>query len=246
MAKRMPYHDVMLNDIRFGLRTLRQNPGFALTAIISIALAIGANSAIFSLADGLVFRPLPVPDASQVVSVRSRTATATPTAFGSSGTFVNVSFPDFLDFRGQNRSFSGLLAYRVVQVGFSADPKNQPRLEGGLLVSGNFFSLLGIEPKIGRGFRPDEDEVPGRDAVIVLQHDFWNREFGEDPSVLGRRIRLNSLNFTIIGVAPESFTGMDHISRPAFFIPAMMGPKLHANYEDLFTNRNRRTFWVKG
>src|ERR1700733_4352196 len=142
----------MLNDLRYAIRILRQNPGFALTAIVSIALGIGANATIFSLADGLVFRPLPVPNASQVVTLRSRTP---------NGTFGEISYADYADFRDTNRSFDGLIAYQLAPSGFARDSKAQPQLKYGLLVSGNFFRVLDVEPQIGRGFRLEEDRVPG-------------------------------------------------------------------------------------
>jgi len=210
----------MLNDLRYAVRTLRQNPGFAFTAIVSIALGIGANATIFSLADGLVFRPLPVPKASQVVTLRSRTPT---------GTFGEFSYADYADFRDRIRSFDGLIAYQLAPCGFAADSKTQPRLKYGYLVSGNFFRVLGVEPRLGRGFRIEEDRVPGEDAVVVLAHDFWKNEYSADPGVVGRSVRLNGLDFTVIGVTPESFTGMDQLLRPAFFVPTMMGPNRQQN-----------------
>src|SRR5262245_11597552 len=194
----------MLNDIRFALRTLRQNPGFAAIAILSIALAIGANSAIFSLADGLLLRPLPVPDASQVVNIRARTPT---------GNFSNLSYADFLDFQSKSRSFDGMFAYNLFSVGLSQNVETQPQLKMGYLVSGNFFQVLRVEPQLGRRFRPDEDKVPGRDAVVVLSHELWKSEFGGDPFVVGRHVRINDVDFSIIAVMPESFTGIDHLFR---------------------------------
>src|SRR2546430_15565745 len=140
----------MLNDIRFALRMLRQNPGFAFTAIISIALAVGANSAIFSLADALLLRPLPVPKASEVVTV---------SAIGPRGRFIDVSYPDYVDFRDHSRSFDGLVAFELVPTGLAADEKTQPQLKWGLAASGNFFQALRVEPQMGRGFRPEEDQV---------------------------------------------------------------------------------------
>jgi hypothetical protein len=107
-------------------------------------------------------------------------------------------------------------------------------------VSGNFFDVLGVKPMFGRGFRPDEDQVPGRDAVVVLGHDFWKNEFGGDRSIIGRHMRLGpgaSIDFTIIGVAPESFPGMDLFICPAFFVPAMMTPRILGRPESILTAR---------
>jgi putative ABC transport system permease protein len=227
----------MLNDLRYAIRTLRQNRGFAFTAIVSIALGIGANATIFSLADGLVFRPLPVPKSSQVITLRSRTA---------NGTFGELSYADYVDFRDANRSFDGLIAYQLAPCGFAVDSKEQPQLKYGLLVSGNFFRMLGVEPQLGRGFLLEEDRVPGRDPVVILSHDFWKNEFSAASGVIGRSVRLNGVDFTVIGVAPESFTGMDQLLRPAFFVPAMMGSKLLEASGDILTNRSARSFTVKG
>ncbi|MGA3205114.1 MAG: ABC transporter permease [Bryobacteraceae bacterium] len=225
----------MLNDLRYAVRTLRQSPGFALTAIVSIALGIGANSAIFSLADGLLLRPLPVADASRVMTLRSRSP---------SGTFGEMSYPDFADIRDKSQSFDGLVAYQVAPCGIAADSRAQSQLRFGYQVSGNFFHVLGVEPQLGRGFKPDEDKAPGRDAVIILGYDYWKGDFAGDPSVVGRHIRVNGVDFMIIGVAPESFTGLDQFIRPAFFIPAMMGPAIYSR--DLLTSRGDRGWQVKG
>jgi predicted permease len=219
------------------LLPLRQNPGFALTAIVSIGLGIGANATIFSLADGLLFRPLPVRDASRVVTLKSRTP---------SGTYGNFSYADYADLRDKSRSFDGIVAYQLAPFGFATDAKMQPQLKAGFLVSGNFFPVLGTEPQIGRGFRIEEDRVPGRDAVVVLGHDFWKNEFAADSSILGKSIRINGLDFTVIGVAPESFKGMDQYVRPAFFVPAMMAPKLLASNSEVLSDRADRSFFVKG
>jgi predicted permease len=227
----------MLNDLRYAIRTLRQNPGFALTAIVSIALGIGANATIFSLGDGMVLRPLPVPNPSQVVALRSRTP---------SGTFGDMSYRDFADYRDKLHSFDGLVAYALTPFGFARDSKSQSQMKYGFLVSGNFFRVMQTEPQLGRGFRPEEDQAPGRDAVIVFAHAFWETEFASDPAVIGRRVRLNGLDFTVVGVAPESFTTMDQFTRPAFFVPAQMAGALNSSNKDPLANRSDREFTVKG
>jgi len=227
----------MRQDIQYAFRILRQNPGFALTAILSIALGVGANATIFSLADGLLLRPLPVPKAGEVVTLQSRTP---------SGTFSDVSYPDFVDYRNQSPSFEGLTAYSLGRFGFAADAQTQPQMKIGLLVSGNFFRVLGTEPHLGRGFRLEEDQAPGRDAVVVLGNSFWQSELSSDPSVIGKRVRLNGIEFTVIGVAPESFTGMDQYFRPAFYLPVMMAPKLLPASRDVLGDRKDRQFVVKG
>ena len=230
----------MLNDLRYAIRTLRQNPGFTLTAIISIALGIGATSAVFSLADGLVLRPLPVPDPSDVVKLSSRTP---------GGTFGDMSYGDFLDYRDKLQSFDGLVAYSLTPFGFAKDSRSESQMRYGYLVSGNLFRVMGTEPQLGRGFNPEEDRVPGKSPVVVLAHDFWKNEFSSDPAVIGRRVRLDGLDFTVVGVAPESFTGMELSARPAFFVPAQMAGSMLAATTPAgnpLINRSDRRFTVKG
>ncbi len=227
----------MLNDLRYAVRTLRQNPGFALTAIVSIGLGIGATAGVFSFGEALVLRPLTVPNPSQVVKLSSRTP---------SGIYGEMSYRDYQDYRGKLQSFDGLVAYSLTPFGFAKDARTQSQMKYGYLVSGNLFRAMGTEPQLGRGFRPEEDQVPGRNAVVVLAHDFWKNDFAGDPSVIGRRIRLDGLDFTVIGVAPESFTGLDLFVRPAFYVPAQMAPAMFTSNGDLLTNRSERAFSVKG
>src|SRR5215510_9955750 len=191
MVSRMPQPTAMLRDIRYAIRALRQNLGFALTAIVSIALAIGVNSAIFSFVDGLLLRPLAVEDPSRVVTIRSVTPTMSASSFADpSG---EMSYPDFVDFRDKSHSFAGVIAYDLKGVGFARDKQSQAEMKQGYTVSGNFFEILGVQTEIGRAFRPEEDEIPGRNAVIVLAHDFWRQEFGLDTSVIGRNVQLNGV-----------------------------------------------------
>jgi len=226
-----------MNDFRLAFRTLRQNPGFALTAIVSIGLAVGAGATVFSLYDALLFRPLPVPDWSRVLTLSSRTP---------SGAFGGVSYADFRDFQRLTQSFSGLAATRTTFFGFAKDRKDQPRMKAGFLASGNIFEVLGIQPVLGRAFRPAEDRAPARDAVTVLGYEFWHEELAADPSIIGKHILLNGVEFTVVGVAPESFTGMDQFFHPALYVPAMMAPALAKSDGDLLTDRASRVFTVKG
>ena len=229
----------MLNDLRYAVRVLRRKPGFAVAAIVSIAFGLGANTSIFSFADGIFFHPLPVPNASGVVTLRE----VTP---GRSALGGSISWRDYVDFRDHLRSFSGLVACQPAEFGFAASTGDQPRLESGALVSGNFFGVLGVEPRIGRGFRAEEDRVSGRDAVVVLGHRFWESEFASDPTIIGRQVRINAITFTVIGVADESFKGIIEFTNPAVYIPAAMGPALSGANHNLLTARNERRFIVKG
>src|SRR5262245_42493852 len=233
----------MLNDIRYAIRALRQNRGFAFTAIVSIGLAIGANSSIFGFIDALLLRPLPVTRASDVVSLRQIEPSVS--ASGLANLSGGLSYPDFVYFKENNKSFEDLLACHVVPAGFAPDARTQPQLRMGYVVSGNFFKVLGVKLQLGREFSADEDRVPGRDAVVILDHGFWKREFASDPSIIGRRVKLGGMDFNVIGVAPESFTGLDSFVHPVFYAPIMMAGKFPPE-GDILTNRASRRFDVKG
>jgi predicted permease len=155
-----------------------------------------------------------------------------------------ISYPDYADFRDQNRTFEGLAAQAYSPFGFAPNRSTLPRMKFGMFVSGNFFKVLGVEPAIGRGFRVDEDQVSGRDAVAVLSHDLWMSEYDGSRSAIGGKIWLNGVEFTIIGVAPESFTGTDQFLRPALYVPLAMSPGVgSANNLEL---RQVRWLSVKG
>src|SRR5262249_55029397 len=208
-------------DIRYGCRLLTANPGFAVIAVLSLAIGIGANCAIFSFADALLLRPLPVGRPGEVFTVGSTTSIE---SFGASA--LVSSYRDYVDIRDRSKSFDGLAAFTFLTAGFATDPTAQPKLKLGMLVSGNLFSVMGVEPTIGRAFRPEEDQVPGRDAVVVLGRTMWEQEFGSDPAVLGRRVRIGGNELTVIGVAPPAFSGLDQFVRSDFYVPLMMSPRL--------------------
>jgi putative ABC transport system permease protein len=227
-------------DLRYGGRMLAKNPGFAAVAVVSLAIGVGANCAMFSYADGLLLRPLPVPRPNEVVTVSSTTSA------GPSDT-LTASYQDYVDVRDRSQSFDGLAAFTNVNAGFSSQPGALPHVRLGKLVTGNFLSVLKVKPELGRDFRNDEDQVPGRDAVVILSHDFWEQEFGSDPSVLGKRVRSSEIEFTIIGVAPARFTGVDSglADHAAFYLPMMMAPRM-GNDPDILNKRDLRTLTVKG
>jgi hypothetical protein len=228
---------MLLKEIRQAFRLLAKNPAVTAIAALSLALGIGANSAIFSLADALLLRPLPVADPADVVTV----STNTP-----DNPFGGTSFPDYRDFRAQSRSFDRLAAYRLYTFGLASSTKDQPQMKMGMLVSDNFFHTLGIQPALGRTFLPEEGTISGRDAIVVLGHDLWVNQFSSDRSIVGRTIRLNGIDFTVIGVAPESFTGLDQFIRPALFVPLAMTQRIAAAPKDPLENRNSRPLSIKG
>jgi predicted permease len=224
-------------EIRHGFRMLARTPGFTAVSVLSLALGIGANAAMFSVVDAELLRPLPVRGAAAVVTI----GTAGPDDRGSS-----VSYPNYRDLRERTQSFEGLVAYqRSIAATFARSRADARQMSMGMLVSDNFFDVLGVQPELGRRFAPEEGAVPGRDAVVVLGHDFWSNVLAADPSVLGRVVVINGIDFTVVGVAPRSFTGMDE-SIPAFFAPIMMADRLSASAPSVVANRGARAFAVKG
>lgn len=226
-----------LQDARYALRSLRRTPAFTGFAVLTLALGIGVTSAIFSLSDALLLRPMSVPNARQVVNLVSTTHDNPRSGF---------SYPEYSALRDRAQSYSGVTAIGdLMAIGFTADPKSLPRVKGGVFVPGNFFRVLQVEPRIGRGFRPDEDQVPGRDAVVVISYDFWQREFGGDPSAIGRTVRLNAIDFTVIGVTPKAFTGTDLFVHPELYMPMAIAPRL-AGDDTVLSDRTRRALNVMG
>jgi predicted permease len=215
-----------LDDARFAIRSLIRSSGLTAFVVITLALGIGMTSGTFSMVDALIFRPYPVPHPSGVVSLVSTTHDSS---------FDDFSYREFLDIRAKTNSYDGVVANTTMEpVGFSAEPAASPRIKGGMLVSANYFRVLGVEPRLGRGFREEEDHVSGRDAVVVLGPAFWRHEFASDPGVLGRMIRLNGTNFTVIGVAPETFAGMLIFGHPDLYMPLAMAPVFSTNGQKNF------------
>ncbi len=198
-------------DLRYGLRMMLKKPVFALIAIISLALGIGANTAIFSLVNLILFRPLPVANPEQVVSV---------SAVGKNGQFAAFSYPNYLDFRDRNEVLSGLLASRFVGLSLSRSGSNEK--VWGNLVSGNYFDVLGVKPALGRTFLPEEDKTRLSHPVVVISHSLWQRRFGADPSVIDSDVLINGRKFKVIGVAPAGFKGTEIIYTPEIFVPFAM------------------------
>jgi hypothetical protein len=227
-----------LDDLRYAVRSLRRTPGLTAFVVMTIALGIGMTTTPFSMLDGLIFRPYPVLHPHDIVSLVSTSRDSS---------FEHFSFREYQDIRDKTKSYDGVVANTIVlSVGFSAQPGETPRVRGGLIVSGNYFRVLGVEPPLGRGFRDEEDAVPGRDAVVVLGPGFWKSEFSSDPSIIGRTIRLNGKDFTVIGVAPDSFPGMFIFLRPDFYVPLAMAQSFSTDSQkDFFQDRDDRELIVK-
>ena len=230
------------HDVRYGFRLLTASPGFTSIAVLSLAVGIGANCAIFSFADALLLRPLPVARPGDVFTVGSNSAVE---AFGISS--LVSSYRDYVDIRDRGKSFDGLVAFRHVTAGIGIDPNATPRLRLGMMASSNLFAVMGVEPTMGRAFRADEDQVPGRDAVVVLGRTMWEQEFGSDEGILGRSLRINGQPFTVIGVAPPGFNGLNQLVRADFFVPMMMAPRLITDPKEASLEaRDARNLTLKG
>ena len=231
-------------DLRHGARMLAKNPGFAMVAILSIAVGVGANAAVFSLADALVLRPLQVPRATEVVALGGNSTAAT----ASTGFGINraVSFLDYRDVRDRASSWEGLFAYRVLLTGFAPRAEDPTQSLMGLAVSGNFFRVLGVPAALGRTFRDDEDGAPGRDPVVVLSHAAWTERFGSDPNVIGRRVRVGGTDLTVIGVAPATFTGMHLVLHPVYYVTLATAATLAGQPPGQLDQRDARMLLVKG
>ena len=211
-------------DIRYGLRALRKNPGFTLVAVLTLALGIGVNTSIFSVVNAILFKPLPVPESERLAAVFS---TIEERSANNLIRETPLAYPDYVDFRDQTDVFEGLFAYDTD--GFALEQGNENVLVVGNKVTGNYFTTLKVEAALGRVFLPEEDIEPGASPLVVLSHSSWTRRFGSDPEVIGQTIHLNGIPFTIIGVAPESFKGLLRGFSTELWIPmsmhAMIGPQ---------------------
>jgi predicted permease len=236
-ARGLQFVENVAQDVRFAIRSLQRTPGLTFFVVITLALGIGMTSATFSMVDALIFRPYPVPHPSGLVTLASTTHDSS---------FEDFSYREYLDIRGQAKSYEGVVANADMEpVGFSAEPGATPRVRGGMMVSGNYFHMLGVEPRLGRGFREGEDQVPGRDAVVVLGSEFWQRQLASDPAVVGRIVRLNGTDFTVIGVLPETFPGMNIVGHPDFYVPLAMARVFSTNMQkNFFEDRDDRELKV--
>jgi len=199
-------------DVRLGVRVLLRQRSLTAVAVLSLALGIGANTAIFSLVDSVLLRPLNVAEPGRLVTVF--------TSQVGGQLHGNTSYPDYLDYKERNEVFSGLVAHTYAPMAITGS--DQPTVAWGQLVSWDYFSVLGVQPRLGRAFMPNEDDTFGGTAVAVLSHGTWRTMFGSDPEIVGQTIRINDYPFTVIGVAPEGFTGLVSILEPALWAPLAM------------------------
>jgi putative ABC transport system permease protein len=199
--------ETLLQDARYAIRMLVRAPGFTSAALVTLALGIGANTAIFSIVNTVLLRPLPYADPDRLVAVGDRQ---------SDGRASNTDFTTFTDYRERNQTFESMALMRSWQPTLAAggDAERLPAVR----VSWNFFSMLGVSPALGRDFRPEEDR-PGQWRVVILSDGIWRRRFGADPSVIGRTVRMNDVNFEIVGVMPAGF---EPLISGSFYAPAQI------------------------
>src|SRR5690242_12518699 len=219
--------DTLMKDLRFSLRVLRKSPGFTIVAVLTLALAIGANAVVFGVMNGLILRPLNVPRAESLYGIEHGNERS-----------MYESYPDYLDLRDRNRSFDGLAGFTIDQVGLDAG--ENPSRAWINVVSGNYFDVLGIQPYLGRVFHDSDEHGPNSAPYIVLSHAYWHTHFQDDRSVVGRIVRVNKHPFSIVGVAPPDFHGALLIASPDFFVPLVNQEQI----EGKNTLDARRTQWV--
>ncbi len=229
-AHRVHWFDEISADIRFALRTFRRSPVFAATAIVSLALGIGANAFVFSVFNSLLLRPLPIEDPARVKFVET---TSGP----------SHSFPTYLELRDHNSTFTGLAGYRIAPM--SMDRTGSPERIWGLLATGNYFDMLGLKPVVGRFFHQEDDLKPGSSPYDVLSFSAWKVRFGGDPSIAGSVVHMNGLSYTILGVAPEGFHGTELLYWPDVWVPMMMEPQIEVGNPWL-DNRKTWNTWIAG
>jgi putative ABC transport system permease protein len=228
----------IFEDVRYALRLLRKAPGFTVVAVLTLALGIGANTAIYTLLDKAVLRTLPVQEPNRLVILKysgsfsgySRTRTDDHFYF---------SYPMYRDLRDHNSVFTGLLATTSAEVGVQWH--NEPELADAELVSGNYFDVLRVQPALGRLFVPAEDVAQEANPVVVLSFSYWQRRFGSDPHILYQSLSINGHPFTVIGVAAPGFHSIVSGDSPVIFVPMMMKPQITPGWNDL---EERKSQWL--
>ena len=219
----------MVRDVRFAFRQLVRAPGFTLTAVLTLAVAIGANAVVFSILNALVLRPLDLPDGQRLYTIEQR------------GLAMN-SFPDYRDIRDRNRVFDGVALYNFASAGL--DTGGNPQQIWIYEATGNYFDVLGVKPYLGRLFHNSGDHGRGSNPYIVLSYAFWRDRFHGDAGIVGHTVLLNKHVFTILGVAPPEFRGTELIYSPTLWAPIVDQAELEGSYN--LDSRDDRSFWLIG
>jgi predicted permease len=220
-------------DMQYAMRSLRNSPGFAIIAVVTLGLGMAVNTTVFSVVNGLLLRSLPVPHAEQITVL----AMKQPGAEG----FQSFSYPDFQDIRSQAEASGEVFGYRTTLVGLIADGKGDHCVMS--RVTGNYFSALGIKPALGRLILPTEGQTPGADPVLVLGYGYWQKRFGGDKSVIGKQVQVDDHPVTIIGVTPKDFQGTYGFLNMDGYMPlsAIAGPGGIESVQEIWTHRERRS-----
>jgi predicted permease len=224
-------------DIQFALRAFRKSPVFTGVALLSLALGIGANTAIFTLLDQVLLRLMPVKNPQELVLLHMKGF-----HYGSNWGDNSLSYPMYRDFKANNSVFTGMFCRWGNQ--FSLGFNGTTELADGELVSGTYFPVLGVGAAIGRTFTPDDDRIPGGHPVAMLSYAYWQSRFAGDPAIVGKTLTVNGHNFSIVGVAQRGFQGVDLGNASQIFVPVMMRPQLMPLFNEQLDFNNRRTRWV--
>src|SRR5689334_8999902 len=227
----------IVQDIRYALRNLRKSPAFAAIAVITLALGIGANTAIFTVVNAVFFHPIPVKDPARLMEIFTLDQRK---IFGAANNnvFPN-SFPNGQDIQQRTQSFSGVTVYESFATRVSMTVNGQPNQYFAQLSSGNYFDVLGVNAQLGRTFRPEEDHTDGAGPVVVLSHGFWERVLAGDRNVIGQNVLMNGQGFSIVGVAPKGFQGTSVIGGPDMWIPMSMHDQILTGFPKQLFNERR-------
>jgi predicted permease len=230
--------DTFWQDLRYGIRTLIKNPGFTFVSVFTLALGLGANTAIFSLTDQILLRRLPVENPEQLVVFRSPGPKSGRVWSDGDGA-ASLSYPFYKELVEKNNVFSGLLARFAVPLSVSGE--GQTERANGELVSGNYFEVLGVRPVIGRVFTSEDDRVLGAGQVVVLSHGYWSRRFGANSAVLNKTLTVNGAVMTVVGVARAGFNGVQVGQTPDIFIPISMKAQMTPNWDGM---NDHKDYWL--
>ena len=224
-------------DLRFSARSFLRSPSFTATAVLSLALGIGATTAIYSLVDQVVLHALPVHEPERLVLIDWKGDQAGVNAFGS---YNLMSYPICRDLQLQEQFFEGVLCRAATTINLSTGGEHKPAAAE--IVSGTYFSVLGVSPALGRLLTIDDDQTPGASPVVVLSYDFWKTQLAGAPDVVGRKVLVNQHPMTVVGVAAPAFRGIDVGEVPSLWIPAAMSAQAIPGFNGML---DRRTFWMQ-
>ena len=224
----------MFQDLRYGLRILLKKKSFTIIAVLSLALGTGANTAVFSLINTVLLRPLPIKNPQALVALNN---------LSENHTFPSFSYPNYKDFRDRSDVFSGLIGYRFAPLSLSHDGINER--VWGYEVTGNYFDVLGVDAVLGRAISSDDDRTPGSHPVAVMSYKCWQQRFGRDQSIIGKDVIVNGRSYMVIGVAPPGFYGTEVVSAPELFFPIAMQEQLELG-NNWLDNRGAENVFVQG